>query len=138
MWIGGGVFGRPEPRHESLPKFATESRSRAKYRCVRARIGLTEEAGTMASSGWTQYSENQIREILELARMGMQPADLARRYNVPVVVIHVWQTKYGDSGGESDRGRLRRLEEDISKLNQLVGELTVEYHQLREKVGRKG
>ncbi|HYC54757.1 MAG TPA: transposase [Candidatus Binatia bacterium] len=87
--------------------------------------------------GWTQYTEQQIREILGLARMGMQPADLARRYNVPVVVIHVWQTKYGEGNGESDRGRLHRLEEEISKLNQLVGELTVEYHHIREKVARK-
>lgn len=91
----------------------------------------------MSSSGWTQYTENQIREILKLAKMGMQPADLSRRYNVPVVVIHVWQTKYGAITGESDRGRLHRLEEEISKLNQLVGELTVEYHQIKEKVGPK-
>jgi len=88
----------------------------------------------MAASGWTQYSETQIREILELAKMGMQPADLARRYNVPVVVIHVWQTKYGSTSGESDVSRLRRLETEISKLNQLVGELSVEYEQLQAKL----
>lgn len=88
----------------------------------------------MAASGWTQYSETQIREILELAKMGMQPADLARRYNVPVVVIHVWQTKYGPSSGESDANRLKRLESEIAKLNQLIGELTVEYEQLEAKL----
>jgi uncharacterized protein YjcR len=88
----------------------------------------------MAASGWTQYSETQIREILELAKMGMQPADLARRYNVPVVVIHVWQTKYGGQAGESDAGRLRRLELEINKLNQLVGELSAEREQLEAKM----
>lgn len=88
----------------------------------------------MAASGWTQYSETQIREILELAKMGMQPADLARRYNVPVVVIHVWQTKYGANAGESDAARHRRLELEIAKLHQLIGELTVEYDQLGEKL----
>ena len=91
----------------------------------------------MAASGWTQYSETQIREILELAKMGMQPADLARRYNVPVVVIHVWQTKYGSSSGESDASRHRRLEMEITKLNQLVGELTLEYDQLSAKLAAK-
>jgi hypothetical protein len=91
----------------------------------------------MAASGWTQYSETQIREILELAKMGMQPADLARRYNVPVVVIHVWQTKYGSTSGESDIVRYRRLESEIAKLNQLVGELTVEYEQLGIKLSEK-
>jgi uncharacterized protein YjcR len=89
----------------------------------------------MAASGWTQYSETQIREILELAKMGMQPADLARRYNVPVVVIHVWQTKYGGTAGESDAARLKRLETEIAKLNQLVDELTVEKGQLEVKLG---
>jgi hypothetical protein len=89
----------------------------------------------MAASGWTQYSETQIREILELAKMGMQPADLARRYNVPVVVIHVWQTKYGGQAGESDSARLQRLESEIAKLNQLVGELTVEKEQIEAKLG---
>lgn len=88
----------------------------------------------MAASGWTQYSETQIREILELAKMGMQPADLARRYNVPVVVIHVWQTKYGATSGETDVNRLRRLESEISKLHQLIGELTVEYEELGAKL----
>ncbi|HEY2774761.1 MAG TPA: transposase [Candidatus Binatia bacterium] len=93
----------------------------------------------MAASGWTQYSETQIREILELAKMGMQPADLARRYNVPVVVIHVWQTKYGASAGETDTNRLRRLDMEITKLNQLIGELTVEKDQLETKLtGGKG
>lgn len=92
----------------------------------------------MAASGWTQYSETQIREILELAKMGMQPADLARRYNVPVVVIHVWQTKYGSSAGETDASRLKRLELEIAKLNQLVGELTVEKEQLELKLGPGG
>ena len=91
----------------------------------------------MAASGWTQYSETQIREILELAKMGMQPADLARRYNVPVVVIHVWQTKYGASTGETDTQRLHRLEMEIAKLNQLIGELTVEYDQLGAKLAAK-
>lgn len=88
----------------------------------------------MAASGWTQYTETQIREILELAKMGMQPADLARRYNVPVVVIHVWQTKYGASAGESDLSRLQRLESEIAKLNQLVEELTAEHEQLETKL----
>lgn len=88
----------------------------------------------MAASGWTQYSESQIREILELAKMGMQPADLARRYNVPVVVIHVWQTKYGGSAGESDSVRHQRLALEISKLHQLVSELTVEYEELDAKL----
>jgi uncharacterized protein YjcR len=91
----------------------------------------------MAASGWTQYSETQIREILELAKMGMQPADLARRYNVPVVVIHVWQTKYGGTSGESDASRLQRLRLEIDKLNQLVGELTVEHDQLDAKLAGK-
>jgi uncharacterized protein YjcR len=91
----------------------------------------------MAASGWTQYSETQIREILELAKMGMQPADLARRYNVPVVVIHVWQTKYGGNAGESDSNRLQRLRLEIDKLNQLVAELTVEHDQLDAKLGGK-
>jgi hypothetical protein len=88
----------------------------------------------MAASGWTQYSETQIREILELAKMGMQPADLARRYNVPVVVIHVWQTKYGSNSGETDAQRLARLQMEIGKLNQLIGELTSEYQQLEAKL----
>jgi uncharacterized protein YjcR len=91
----------------------------------------------MAASGWTQYSETQIREILELAKMGMQPADLARRYNVPVVVIHVWQTKYGGTSGESDASRLQRLRLEIDKLNQLVAELTVEHDQLDAKLAGK-
>ena len=91
----------------------------------------------MAASGWTQYSETQIREILELAKMGMQPADLARRYNVPVVVIHVWQTKYGSTSGETDTARYRRLESEIGKLNQLVAELTTEYEQLGAKLAAK-
>lgn len=89
----------------------------------------------MAASGWTQYSESQIREILELGKMGMQPADLARRYNVPVVVIQVWQSKYGGSAGEGDGTRLHRLEDEISKLRQLTQELTTEYDQLRAKLG---
>jgi hypothetical protein len=91
----------------------------------------------MAASGWTQYSETQIREILELAKMGMQPADLARRYNVPVVVIHVWQTKYGGNTGESDANRLQRLRLEIEKLGQLMAELTVEHDQLESKLGGK-
>lgn len=91
----------------------------------------------MAASGWTQYSETQIREILELAKMGMQPADLARRYNVPVVVIHVWQTKYGANAGESDAARLQRLETEIAKLNQLVSELTAEHDDLEAKLSKE-
>lgn len=91
----------------------------------------------MAASGWTQYSETQIREILELAKMGMQPADLARRYNVPVVVIHVWQTKYGANAGEPDTARLQRLQSEIAKLNQLVAELTVEHDELAAKLAVK-
>ena len=88
----------------------------------------------MAASGWTQYSETQIREILELAKMGMQPADLARRYNVPVVVIHVWQTKYGANAGESDASRLQRLQSEIAKLHQLIEELTVEQDQIEARL----
>lgn len=92
----------------------------------------------MAGSGWTQYSETQIREILELAKMGMQPADLARRYNVPVVVIHVWQSKYGSKTGETDASRLQRLDSEIEKLNQLVAELSSERDELQARLGRRG
>jgi len=91
----------------------------------------------MAASGWTQYSETQIREILELAKMGMQPADLARRYNVPVVVIHVWQTKYGANTAESDSGRLQRLQLEIAKLQQLSADLSIEHDQLEAKLANK-
>jgi len=90
----------------------------------------------MGTTGWTQYSESQIREILELAKMGMQPADLARRYNVPVVVIHVWQSKYAGRPPESDAERLVRLEAEIGKLRQLIGELSFEHAELLAKSGR--
>jgi hypothetical protein len=89
----------------------------------------------MVASVWTQYCETQIREILELSKMGMQPADLARRYDVPLVVIHVWQIKYGSSADQSEPSRLRRLELEISKLGELLGELTVEKDALEAKLG---
>ena len=91
----------------------------------------------MTASGWTQYSETQIREILELSKMGMQAADLARRYNVPVVVIHVWQTKYGASAGESDASRLQRLQSEIANLHQLISDLSVEHDELEAKLAAK-
>ena len=43
----------------------------------------------------SQFTESEIRHILELAARGMTPVDICRRYGISDQLIRYWQAEYG-------------------------------------------
>jgi len=84
----------------------------------------------------SKFSEERIAYILRQAESGTTAIEVCRQNNISEQTFYRWKKKYGGMGVPELR-RLRQLEEENSKLKQLVADLSLDKAMLQEVVTKK-
>jgi putative transposase len=85
----------------------------------------------------SKCSEEQVAYALRQAESGTAVADVCRQLGVSEATFYVWKKKFAHLG-LSEMRRLRSLEEENSRLKQVVADLTLDKHMLAEALRKKG
>jgi len=84
----------------------------------------------------TRYTEEQIAFALRQAEAGVAVTEVVRKLGVSEQTFYRWKKKYGGLGVGELR-RLRQLEEENSKLRQLVADLSLDKRMLHDVLSKK-
>jgi putative transposase len=84
----------------------------------------------------SKFSEEQIAYAMRQAESGTPVSDVCRQLGVSEATFYVWKKKYAHLG-VSELRRLRQLEEENTRLKQLVADLTLDKHILHETLRKK-
>jgi putative transposase len=84
----------------------------------------------------SKFSEEQIAYVLRQVEAGTPAADACRQMGVSEATFYVWKKKYAGLGVGELR-RLRQLEEENTRLKQVVADLTLDKHMLSEALRKK-
>lgn len=84
----------------------------------------------------SKFSEGQIATALRQVDAGAPIPEITRSLGISEATYYVWRKKYGQMAVAEIR-RLRQLEEENSKLKQLVADLTLDKVILQEVLAKK-
>ena len=84
----------------------------------------------------SRFTEEQIILALRQAEAGTAVAEICRKLEVTETTFYRWKKKYGGLG-VSELRELRQLREENRKLKQLVADLSLDKHILRESLKKK-
>jgi putative transposase len=76
-------------------------------------------------------TEEQIIAVLKESEAGAKTSDLCRAHGISETTFYKWKDKYGGMTVNEAR-RLRGLEQENSRLKQVVAELTLDVRALKE------
>jgi putative transposase len=83
----------------------------------------------------SRFTEEQIAAILKQGEAGMKTVDLCRQHSVSEATFYGWKAKYGGLQ-VSDVQKLKRLEEENSKLKRVVADLTLDNVVLKDLLSK--
>ena len=83
-----------------------------------------------------KFSEEQIAYALRQAESGTAVADVCRQLGVSEATFYVWKKKFAHLG-VSELRRMRSLEEENTRLKQVVADVTLDKHMLAEALRKK-
>lgn len=83
-----------------------------------------------------KFTEEQIAFALKQAEHGTPVAEVIRKTGITEQTYYRWKKKYG-SLGMGELRRLKQLEEENRKLKQMVADLSLDKHMLREVLTKK-
>ena len=72
-----------------------------------------------------QFHEEKIASIVKQLKSGRKVTELSREFGVSRATLYVWKAKY-EGQNFRYRYRLRELEEENTRLKQLIGDLCLE------------
>jgi putative transposase len=84
----------------------------------------------------SRFTEAQIIQALRQAEAGTPVAEICRKLEVTETTFYRWRKQYGGLG-VSELRELRQLREENRKLKQLVADLSLDKHILRESLKKK-
>jgi len=84
----------------------------------------------------SRFSEEQIIAILREQEAGAKTVEVCRKHGISDATFYKWKAKYGGMK-VSDARRLRRLEEENTKLKKLLAEAMLDNAMLRDVAARK-
>lgn len=84
----------------------------------------------------SKFSEEQIAYALRQAESGTAVADVCRQLGVSEATFYVWKKKFAHLG-VSELRRMRSLEEENTRLKQVVADLTLDKYMLAEALRKK-
>lgn len=79
----------------------------------------------------TKYTEQQIAFALKQAETGTSVQEVCRKMGISEATFYNWKKKYGGLGITELR-RLRQLEDENSRLKQIVADLTLDKQMLQD------
>ena len=83
-----------------------------------------------------RFTEEQIAYALRQAEGGSPVAEVCRKLGVSEQTFYRWKKKYGGMGVVELR-RLKQLDQENSKLKQIVADLTLDKHMLQDVLKKK-
>ena len=81
----------------------------------------------------SKFSEAQIAYALRQAESGTAVADICRQLGISDATFYVWKKRFAHLGMSRLRN-LRSLEEENTRLKQVVADLTLDKHTLSEEL----
>jgi putative transposase len=83
-----------------------------------------------------RYSEEQIVAVLKESESGMKTMDICRKHGISDATFYKWKAKY--AGLEvSDLRKMKALEEENSRLKQIVADLSLDNRALKDVLSKK-
>jgi putative transposase len=76
-------------------------------------------------------TEEQIIGVLKESEAGMKTSELCRKHGISETTFYKWKDKYGGMTINEAR-RLKGLEQENSRLKQIVADLTLDNRALKE------
>jgi len=84
----------------------------------------------------SRFTEEQSIAVLKESEAGAATKELCRRVGISEQTLYRWKAKYG--GMEvSEAKRLRELEDENSRLKQMVADLSLDNQALKEVLKKK-
>jgi putative transposase len=84
----------------------------------------------------SKFNEEQIINLLKSVEAGQKIADVCRRNGISEQTYHRWKAKYGGLDINEAR-RLKQLEQENRRLKQIVADLTLDNHALKDVLSKK-
>lgn len=84
----------------------------------------------------SKFNEEQIINILKSVEAGQKVADVCRGNGISEQTYHRWKAKYGGLDINEAR-RLKQLEQENRRLKQIVADLTLDSHALKDVLAKK-
>jgi len=84
----------------------------------------------------SKFSEHQIIAILKAVEAGRAVKEVCRENEISDATYYQWKSKYGGMQA-SDIKRLRELEEENRRLNQIFADLLLENRALKDVIAKK-
>lgn len=84
----------------------------------------------------SKFTESQILFALKQAEIGVTVEEVCRKMGISEATFYNWKKKYGGLGITELR-RLRQLEEENSKLKQIVADLSLDKQMLQDVLKKK-
>jgi putative transposase len=84
----------------------------------------------------SRFTEGQIIQALRQAEAGTPVVEICRKMGISENTFYRWKRKYGGLG-VSELRELRQLREENRKLKQLVADLSLDKHILRDSLKKK-
>jgi putative transposase len=84
----------------------------------------------------SKFTESQIVFAMRQAESGVKVDEVCRKMGISEATYYNWKKKYGGLG-LSELRRLRQLEEENTKLKQLVADLSLDKHMLQDIIKKK-
>ena len=84
----------------------------------------------------SKFNEEQIITILKSVETGQKVADVCRANGISEQTYHRWKAKYGGLDINEAR-RLKQLEQENRRLKQIVADLTLDNHALKDVLSKK-
>jgi len=78
-----------------------------------------------------RVNETKIIQILKEAEGDITVRDICRKHQITEQTFYRWRNKYGGMDASEAR-RLKELERENAKLKQIVADLTLDNHVLRD------
>jgi putative transposase len=85
----------------------------------------------------SKFSETEIVYAVKQVEAGVPAREVARKYGVSEKTIYAWRNKYGGLSA-SELARLKQLEQENTKLKQMVADLSLDKAMLQEVLRKKG
>ena len=83
-----------------------------------------------------RYSDEQIAFALRQGETGTPVSEIVRKMGISEQTFYNWKRKYGGLG-ISELRKLKQLEEENSKLKQLVANLSLDKKMLQDVLSKK-
>ena len=85
----------------------------------------------------SRFTEEQVIKAVQEMGAGRTAAEVSRELGVSTHTIYAWNKKYGGMQ-VSEAKRLRQLEDENSRLKQLVADLSLNQEALKSLIAKNG